>query len=187
MKTKANNVVKTEKSGIVFRSADNKFNTVKGIETEDGQMTYNSVRNEKGGRRAGSNYAQDEKTLRVANDLCKGISLEKSVFETYAHHGICHNTARKTYRPEVIGHVWGSEYSYRIGVYEGRKALMRMSVSANHETPDWEPVYYVDRKMAEVILVKPAESKRSESPKGYQTQGVTVNRNECVTAWKARH
>lgn len=183
MKEKVNKVISVEK-GITFRGANGQYNSAVKVKTADGKVTVNAKRNECGGRRAGSNYAQDEKCLRVASAICEGKTLETAVFDTYAKHGIVSNTTRKTYRPETIGKPWGSEYAYMIGTHKGRKALMRMSIKAAHVTETWEPAYYVDGKVPCTILISVAESERAISPKGYVTTGTTSNRNECLTDWK---
>lgn len=171
MKTYTNVVVKVEKTGVVYRKADGKMDSTVAVTTEDGKTSEVTRRNAKGGYRAGSHYAGDEKCLRTAAMICKGADLMSALRANYAKCGITRE-----------GLCWASEFYFRLN--NGR--LERMTKSAKHETGGWAPAYDCSGKVPQEILQDFNSETRSTSPKGYQTEGEDNNRNASISEAKRK-
>lgn len=171
MKTYTNVVVSVEKTGVAYRKADGKMDSTVAVTTADGVRTEVSRRNAKGGYRAGSHYAKDEKCLRTASLICKGTSLMDALRANYAKCGVTRE-----------GVCWASEFYFRVN--NGK--LERMTKSAKHETNGWAPAYDCRGKVPQEILQDFNSETRSASPKGYQTEGTDNNRNASISEAKRK-
>lgn len=165
-KTYTNVVTSIEKTGVSLRRADGTMDSVVKITTADGETSENTRRTAKGGYRAGSHYAGDEKCLRTASLLCKGVDLLTALKSNYAKCGL---TKKGLY--------WASEFYFS---FEGG-ILYRMTKSAKHETHGWAPAYDCRGRVPQEILNDfNGEETRKQSPNGYETEGEDNNRNRGV-------
>ena len=161
-----NTIVNVEKTGVQLRRADGKIDSVVSVTTSDGRKSENTRRVAKGGYRAGSHYAGDEKCLRTADMLCKGVDLMTALRTNYAKCGITRQ-----------GVAWASEFYYKV---EGG-ILYRKTKSAQHQTNGWDPADDCTGRIPQEILNSfNGEEDRTESPNGYQTSGTDNNRNRGV-------
>lgn len=166
MKTYTNVVTSIEKTGVQLRRSDGTMDSVVKVTTVDGQKSENTRRTAKGGYRAGSHWHGDEKCLRTANLVCKGVNLIDALRANYAKCGITRE-----------GVAWASEFFYKL---EGG-ILYRKTKSAKHETYGWAPAYNCTGRIPQEILNDfNGEETRTESPDGYQTEGQDDNRNRGV-------
>lgn len=171
MKTYINNITNIEKTGVTLRRADGKVDSTVNVTTSDGVTSEVTRRNAKGGYRAGSHYAGDEKCLRTASLICKGVDLMSALRANYAKCGITRD-----------GVCWASEFYFR--VVDGM--LERKTKSAKHETNGWAPAYDCNGKVPQEILQEFNSETRSTSPKGYQTNGEDNNRNANISEAKRK-
>ena len=173
MKNFNNVVVNIEKSGIVYRKSDGKLDSVVKVTTEDGITSEVTRRNAtKGGYRAGSNYAGDEKCLRTASLLCEGVDLMSALRQNYAKCGVSRD-----------GLAWASEYFFKV---EGG-ILYRMSKTSKHQTNGWAPAYNVSGKYPQEILQDFNNGGKTRTvTKGYKTTGDENNRNANITEAKRK-
>lgn len=171
MKSYTNVVVSVEKTGVAYRKADGKMDSVVSVTTADGTTSEVTRRNAKGGYRAGSHYAGDEKCLRTASLICKGASLMDALRTNYAKCGVTRE-----------GVAWASEYYFRLN---GGK-LERKTKSAKHETNGWTPAYDCNGKVPQEILQEFNTETRSASQGGYQTEGEDSSRNYSISEAKRK-
>ena len=171
MKEYTNTITNIERTGVAYRKADGRMDSTVAVTTADGVRTEVTRRNAKGGYRAGSHYAGDEKCLRTASLICKGTTLMDALRANYAKCGVTRE-----------GVAWASEFYYRLN--DGK--LERMTKSAKHETNGWAPAYDCRGKVPQEILQDFNSETRSTSPKGYQTEGEDSNRNASISEAKRK-
>lgn len=166
MKTYTNTIINIEKTGVTLRRADGKLDSVVKVTTLDGQSSENTRRTSKGGYRAGSHYAGDEKCLRTASLICEGVDLLDALRANYAKCGVTRE-----------GIAWASEFYYRLN----NGMLERKTKSAKHETNGWKPAYDCTGRIPQEVLQDfNGEEDRTESPSGYRTSGTDNNRNRGI-------
>lgn len=166
MKKYTNAIVDIAKTGVQLRRKDGTVDSVVTVTTVDGKSSENTRRVAKGGYRAGSHYAGDEKCLRTASLICKGTDLMSALRTNYAKCGVTRG-----------GICWASEFYYKV---EGG-ILYRKTKSAKHNTYGWAPAYDCTGRIPQEILQDfNGEEKRTESPDGYQVTGTDSNRNRSV-------
>lgn len=165
MKTYTNVVTNIDKTGVQLRRKDGTVDSVVKITTADGKSSENTRRVAKGGYRAGSHYAGDEKCLRTANMICQGSDLMTALRSNYAKCGVSRD-----------GVAWASEFFYKLE----NGVLYHKTKSAKHETNGWAPVYNCTGRIPQEVLQDFNSETRSKSPNGYQTSGVDNSRNNGI-------
>ena len=166
MKRYTNVVTSIKKTGITLRRSDGTLDSVVKLTTSDGESSENTRRTAKGGYRAGSHWHGDEKCLRTASLVCKGVDLMSALRANYAKCGVSRE-----------GLYWASEFYYRLN----NGVLERKTKSAKHETNGWAPAYDCTGRIPQEILNDfNGEETRTESPDGYQVTGTDNNRNRSV-------
>ena len=171
MKQYTNVVVSVEKTGVAYRKADGRMDSTVAVTTADGVRSEVTRRNAKGGYRAGSHYAGDEKCLRTADAICKGADLMTALRANYAKCGITRE-----------GVAWASEFFYKFE----NGVLYRKTKSAKHETNGWAPAYNCTGRVPQEVLQEFNSETRTKSPNGYKTQGTDNNRNRSLIEAKRK-
>lgn len=171
MKTYTNVIVTVKKTGIAYRKSDGRMDSTVAVTTADGKTSEITRRNAKGGYRAGSHYAGDEKCLRTASLICKGTDLLTALRANYAKCGVTRD-----------GICWASEFYFQ--VRDGK--LQRMTKSAKHQTDGWKDCYDCRGKVPQEILQEFNSETRSASPNGYRTEGEDNSRNASISEAKRK-